>query len=176
MQWIYLINICYFFFVKLNFDNNIDKKKKYKKIIFNIYIVNYLIDFEYSEKYLSKILITDCYIGRSTSGGWLMKRSGRSSGDKNFQFIPVYSCLNGSLLQSLFAVVYGVTLRLARCAVNHNIVPYSHRNKFINPAHKLTFARNEITSNQGIRLYMPRSSLYNIKSRSTFSIPNDRYM
>lgn len=50
------LNICYFFFfVKLNFDNNIDKKRNVKKIIFNIYVINYSIDFEYSEKYLSKI-------------------------------------------------------------------------------------------------------------------------
>lgn len=45
----------FFFFVKLNFDNNIDKKRNVKKIIFNIYVINYSIDFEYSEKYLSKI-------------------------------------------------------------------------------------------------------------------------
>lgn len=45
----------FFFFVKLNFDNNIDKKRNVKKIIFNIHVINYSIDFEYSEKYLSKI-------------------------------------------------------------------------------------------------------------------------
>lgn len=38
------LNICYFFFfVKLNFDNNIDKKRNVKKIIFNIYVINYSI-------------------------------------------------------------------------------------------------------------------------------------